>query len=381
MGHHGAVAGAVRHLHRFQGLGQGADLVDLDQDGVGDALVDAGLEALGIGDEEVVADQLRLVAGLPRQLGPAVPVVLGHAVLDGDDGIALDQLGQFAGHLRGAQHPPLARQVVLAVLEELRGGAVQRQRHLLARLVAGGLDGAENGVQSLGGRAQVRREAAFVADVGVVPGRLQLGPERMEHLGAGAQALREAAGAPGHDHELLKVDGIVGVGPAVDDVHEGHRQGPREAAADVAVERQAALLRGRLGQGERHPQQGVGAQTLLVLRAVQLDQGAVDGHLILGLQAGEHVEDLVIDRLDGLQHPLAAVTGRVAVAQLDRLVRARRGAGGNGSAAEGPAFQRDVDLHRGIAAGIQDLAGTNVDDGGHGRSCQVRVCAEIGGCE
>ena len=34
-------AGAVRHFHRLQRLGQGADLVDLHQDGVADALLDA----------------------------------------------------------------------------------------------------------------------------------------------------------------------------------------------------------------------------------------------------------------------------------------------------------------------------------------------------
>src|SRR3546814_4779082 len=39
--HHRRVGGGVRHLHRLQGLAEGADLVHLDQDGVGDALADA----------------------------------------------------------------------------------------------------------------------------------------------------------------------------------------------------------------------------------------------------------------------------------------------------------------------------------------------------
>ena len=41
---HRRVAGARRHLHGFERLGQRADLVDLDQDRVGDAFVDAALE-------------------------------------------------------------------------------------------------------------------------------------------------------------------------------------------------------------------------------------------------------------------------------------------------------------------------------------------------
>src|SRR3546814_2741533 len=70
----------------------------------------------------------------------------------------------------------------------------------------------------------------------------------------------------------------------------------------------------------------------------------VDVHLVLGVQAGQHVEDLVVHGLDRLQHALAAIALLVAVAQLDRLVGAGRGAGGHGGAAEGAALQSDVDL-------------------------------------
>ena len=51
MGDHGGVAGPVSGLDGLQGLGEGADLVDLDEDGVGHALFDAGFQALGVGDE------------------------------------------------------------------------------------------------------------------------------------------------------------------------------------------------------------------------------------------------------------------------------------------------------------------------------------------
>jgi GNAT superfamily N-acetyltransferase len=56
------VAVAMRELDRLDRFGQRADLVDLDQDAVGDSLVDAALQALGVGDEQVVADQLHLGA-------------------------------------------------------------------------------------------------------------------------------------------------------------------------------------------------------------------------------------------------------------------------------------------------------------------------------
>ena len=60
--HYGGIAVTVGQLDGVQGLGQGADLVDLDEDGVGNVVVKAHLEPLGVGDEQVVAHQLHPVA-------------------------------------------------------------------------------------------------------------------------------------------------------------------------------------------------------------------------------------------------------------------------------------------------------------------------------
>ena len=64
--HHRGVAAAVRQLDRVERLGERADLVDLDEDRVGDAGVDAAGEALDVGDEQVVADELHAVAEAAR---------------------------------------------------------------------------------------------------------------------------------------------------------------------------------------------------------------------------------------------------------------------------------------------------------------------------
>ena len=58
------VAIAMGEIDRVDRLGQRANLVDLDQDAVGDPFVDAALQALDVGDEQVVADQLAAVAEL-----------------------------------------------------------------------------------------------------------------------------------------------------------------------------------------------------------------------------------------------------------------------------------------------------------------------------
>src|ERR1700722_6039767 len=93
--HDRGVAGLVRHLDRAQRLRQRTDLVDLDQDRVGAAVLDAVGEPRHIGDEQIVTDQLALAADEIGQLLPAVHVVFRHAVLDRDDRITRGEIGQI----------------------------------------------------------------------------------------------------------------------------------------------------------------------------------------------------------------------------------------------------------------------------------------------
>ena len=93
----------------------------------------------------------------------------------------------------------------------------------------------------------------------------------------------------------------------------------------------------------------------------------VDLHLLGRVHAADRIEDLAFHVGDRGLHALAAVPRRVVVAQLHRLVRAGRGAGRHRGAAHGAAVQHDIDLDRGIAAAVEDLAGDDIGDGGHGR--------------
>ena len=81
------VAVAAAELDGFERLGERADLVDLDENRIGDALFNAALQALDVGDEEIVADELNAAAQLVGQQLPAFPVVFGETVFEGDDRI------------------------------------------------------------------------------------------------------------------------------------------------------------------------------------------------------------------------------------------------------------------------------------------------------
>ena len=213
-----------------------------------------------VGDEQVVSDELHAVADGRRQRRPARPVVLRHPVLDGHDGVALHEVDPELRHLLGAERPVLAGQPVGAVAVQLARGGVEGDGDVLARRVAGPLDGFHEDPDGVLVAVEVRGEAALVPDRGRQAALAQQGLQRVVRLDAPAQPLREARRADGHDHELLQVDVVVGVHPAVDDVHHRHRQHVRVGAAHVAVEGQLELGRGRVGHGQRHAEQGVGAR-------------------------------------------------------------------------------------------------------------------------
>ena len=364
--HHRGVAGLVRHLDGGQRLGQRADLVDLDQDRIGDAVLDALRQPLDIGDEQIVADELDLVADQVGDDLPALPIVLGHAVLDRDDGIALGEIGEILRLLFFRARLAFAGIDVGAVLVEFARRRIERE-HDVARPACSRPCRSPRTMRSSAASADFRSGAKPPSSPTLVlrPGALRSAAQRVEDFGAGAQRLGEARHAGRHDHEFLEVDRIVGMHAAIDDVHHRHRQQARGGAADIAVERLALGLRGGLGGGERDAEDGIGAEAAFVGGAVERDHGLVDLGLRLGVHAAERLENLAVDRLDRLAHALAAVAGLVAVAQFHRLMHAGGGAGGHRGAAERAVLQDDVDFDGRIAAAVEDFAADDVGDGGH----------------
>ena len=189
--------------------------------------------------------------------------------------------------------------------------------------------------------------------------------ERVVDLRAPAQRLLERVGAHRGDHELLHVDGRVGVRATVDDVHHRHREHVRVGAADVAEQLQPRRLRRRLRHRQRHAQQRVGPQPRLGRRAVEVDEALVDQPLVDRLHAHELGTDLVQHRGDGLLDALAAEAQRVAVAQLVRLVLARRRARWHRRAGQCAVVERNLDLDRRIAPRVEDLACADLLDDRH----------------
>ena len=99
----GRVGGGLRHVDGFEGFGERADLIHLDENRVGDAAVDAFAQDLRVRDEEVVADELNLIAERGGELRPPFPVAFSHAVFDRDDRIAAAPVGENADPVVGRE--------------------------------------------------------------------------------------------------------------------------------------------------------------------------------------------------------------------------------------------------------------------------------------
>ena len=82
-------------------------------------LLDAALQKLHVGHEEIVADQLHAFAEGGRQLLPARPIVLGQPVFDRNDRIAIAQFGIKRDHPVGVDRAVARERKVLSVLIEL----------------------------------------------------------------------------------------------------------------------------------------------------------------------------------------------------------------------------------------------------------------------
>src|SRR5262249_7557971 len=82
---HRPIPRGPRHVDDLQGFRQRADLVWFDEYAVGDLALDAELEPLGVGDEQVVAYQLDIRSDTVSETFPAFPIVFRATILNAYD--------------------------------------------------------------------------------------------------------------------------------------------------------------------------------------------------------------------------------------------------------------------------------------------------------
>jgi hypothetical protein len=193
---------------------------------------------------------------------------------------------------------------------------------------------------------------------------LEDGLKRVENFGAGAEGIGEPVKLLGDDHELLEIDGGVGMSAAVEDVHHRDGQNLGIGAADVFEEGLREGLGCGVRSGEGDGEQGVGAEFALIRSAIELEESAVDGDLVDGVVSLEFWGNDFCDILDGLKDAFAEVNVFVSVAEFDGLVFAGAGATGNGGGSDVASGEKHIDFNGGVAPGVEDLAGEDAIDQG-----------------
>ena len=370
--YHRSPAGVFGHADGVERLAHRANLVELDQDGVGRAALYPAPNQLRVGGVDVVPDELRARAEPPRHHVPRIPVVLRQAVLYRDDRVvAYPGVVNVHHVLCVVRCFVLGKGVSPRAAAELGGGDVQGDEALLSGDVSGVLYRLDDQLDRLPVGSDGRGEAAFVADVRAERAVSQTVHERVIDLHARLQRAPERVESERQDHEFLKVGGVLGVPPAVDDVEHGDGQDERLAVVEMAVERHAAAFGRGAGDGERRAQDGVRAETGLVFGAVELVQQRVYGALVVRRLAAERGGDLLADVADGVQDAAPAKAHRIAVPQLRRLVRAGGRAGRHKRPSRRAVIQRDVDLDGRVAARVENFARSDVGDFAHGAAISL----------
>ena len=367
MRHDASVTCLLCHLNSLKCLGKGTDLVYLNQDGVGAAKLDALGKTLGVGYEQVVANQLNLVADAIGESLPAVPILFGHAVLNGDDGVLLNQSLPVIDHLSAGKLAALASQNILAGFSvvELGGSRIHGEHDVGARLVACLLACLDDVLQRLFVGGEVGSEAAFVANTAAKARLMQDLLQGVVDLCAPTQCLSERGCANGHDHELLEVHVVVCVLTAVEDVHHGRGQHVGVCAANVLVKRKLGGFRSSLRNGKGCAEDGVCAEVALVFGAVKLAHDRIDAALVVGFHADKRIGNLFVHVGNSVQRALAQITLGIAIAKFHRFECAGGCTGRNSSTTCCIIVENNLNLNRGVATGVKDLTTEHIDDGTH----------------
>ena len=296
----------------LDGLGDSSDLVDLEQQGIAGVLLNGGGDTDGVGDGQVIADDLDV--GGAGQVGPGRPVILIKGILDRDNGIVgsevlveLSELltGQVLGGIRVSR---LEVEIVLAILVELGGSDIHADLDLVG--VTGVGDSGLQELKTLSVVLNVGSESTLISDVGGILTVLLLddGLEGVVDLGTDLHGLGKGGSAGGQDHELLHGELVSGVGTSVDDVESGDGHDNLLATvsgqvSNVTVERDT--LAGSTGPEDGHgdTEDGVGTILGLVDSSIQLDEELVNGDLVLDIDVGgdQSGSEVLVDVLDSLE--------------------------------------------------------------------------------
>ena len=209
-------------------------------------------------------------------------------------------------------------------------------------------------------------EAALVADARGEPLVLQEPLERVKDLDAHPEGFAEASGAGRRQHEFLDVEAVVGMGAAVDHVHQRHRAGDarrgRRGTGRAAARASSAAAR---ATARDTPSSALAPRPDLL--GVPSSSSSARSIRACSPASMPSISGAIVSTTfwTARRTPLPVVAPGIVIAELDGLALARRGAGWHERAPERARREPDLDLDGGVATRVENLARVNVLDLGH----------------
>ena len=129
---------------------------------------------------------------------------------------------------------------------------------------------------------------------------MQHGLKVVKNFHAAAQSLTKGIHTNGLDHEFLNVDVVVGMGPAIENIHHRHWHAHGAATSqrvDMPVQRYVLAGRRSLRRCQRDRQQRVGSEPRLIFGTVQIEHASIQIELIRCVDAPKTFAYLSVDEI------------------------------------------------------------------------------------
>ena len=375
MGNNRSPSCFLSHLDCIEGFSQGADLVELDQNCVSSIQFNSLLDERGVRDEQIIADQLDLIAKTLTELLPAFPVILCKTIFQRDQRILLRPCFIHVDHFFRsllAFTGTLQNILALLLIIEFRRSRVHSEADVIAELVASSLNSLSHESQrafiserlqrSLVARNTARSIAAFITDSGVIAILLQNRLQSMEYFSTHTDSFMLILSTNRHDHVFLAVSSRISVLAAIQDVHHRNRQNLGICTADVLVQRLSVVISSSSCASQGNRQRSICTQVALERRAIEIQHNLVNLGLAGNIHADQLRSDLGVDILNSLQNSLAAETLLITITELKSFPLTGRSTRRNNCASKCTGFSGNFAFNSRVAARIENFACINTYD-------------------
>ena len=309
---------------------QRSDLIHLHQDRVGATMVNAFLQELRIGDEQIIANQLHLRTKTLGEFLPTTPIVFSKSIFNRVDRKfraptrpQIDDLIARGNIVRPRLEEAISRlSNRLRFIREFAHRWIKREEHLLAKRVTRFLHRGRDQFKRFLVVLQIGREASFITNRGRQMLVMQHPSQRVIALNAAAQRLFETEEAPRLNHELLEINSVVGMLATVDDVEHRHGKRLRSNSTEVAIQRLIRCSSSSVRDRHRHSERRIRTKPRLVFSAIKRKQYRVKPLLISCITPTDRRGNLLVHMIHGSAHTFAKPARRIAIAQLHRFMLA-----------------------------------------------------------